>query len=290
MIVTLDIFSGRPNPSWTLSEGEQKQLLDRVTGRAVAPVEAAEFALGYRGLVVQTAADDVEGLPQQFRIAGVTPTGEASRVTGDRALSLDEENEVAQFLLTLGHAEVPDDLQQFVAGALQRRIKPQRPIEPLPIPEPAPIPVPPPCLIQNTPYNPGFWNVPEVQYWNNCYNYAMNYRSDTFAQPGKISGQMYTALDCTNVGAAASRDGCKPTCSGIVKKVALVIWPGMDFHWYRQHSEGFWGHKPGTTKARNTDNQGRVINGTSLTPATCDRGPYSAFCGYRYSPKGMKVK
>ena len=134
MIVTLDIFSGRPNPSWTLSEGEQKQLLDRVTGRAVAPVEAAEFALGYRGLVVQTAEDDVKGLPQQFRIAGVTPTGEASRVTGDRALSLDEENEVAQFLLTLGHAEVPDDLQQFVAGALQRRIKPQRPIEPLPIP------------------------------------------------------------------------------------------------------------------------------------------------------------
>ena len=32
------------------------------------------------------------------------------------------------------------------------------------------------------------------QFNNNCYNYATNYRTDTFAQPGKAAGQQYTSL------------------------------------------------------------------------------------------------
>lgn len=31
-----------------------------------------------------------------------------------------------------------------------------------------------------------------------------------------------------------------------------------------------------------------VIDGVRLTPANCDRGPYSIFCGYRFSPTGMR--
>src|SRR5439155_21692689 len=81
-------------------------------------------------------------------------------------------------------------------------------------------PPPRPCIIHNTRYTPGFWNRPAVQAHNNCYNYAMNYRSDTFAQPGRISGHMYTALTCANVGTAANWDGCKTTCSGSSKNVA----------------------------------------------------------------------
>jgi hypothetical protein len=145
------------------------------------------------------------------------------------------------------------------------------------------------CIIQNTPYNPGFWNTPTVQPHNNCYNYAMNFRSDTFAQPGTISGHPNSVMQCANVAAAANFDGCKATCSGPNKNVALVIWPGRDYHWYRYHSNGFWGHKPGGTPARNTDNRGRVIGG-SLNPQNCDRGPYTIFCGYRFSPVGMHVK
>ena len=129
-----------------------------------------------------------------------------------------------------------------------------------------------------------------MQPHNNCYNYSMNNRTDTFAQPGRISGHMYTALNCPNVGTAADWDGCKATCSGSVKLVALVIWPNQDYHWYRRHSEGFWGHKPGSTAARNTDNSGRVINGTTLTPANCNRGNYTQFCGYRFSSTGMRVR
>src|ERR1700681_1709402 len=101
---------------------------------------------------------------------------------------------------------------------------------------------------------------------NNCYNYAMNWRSDTFAQPGRISGHQYIPPPaCANVGTAASWDGCRTTSFGSNKNVARVIWPGVDYHWYRRRSQGFWEHKPGGTAARNVDNAGKLIDGVQLT-------------------------
>ena len=147
------------------------------------------------------------------------------------------------------------------------------------------------CVIANTPYNPGFWNNDTyTRENNNCYNYAMNYRSNTFAQPGRKSGHEAThPPSCAKTSTAANWDGVKAICSGSNKNVALVIWPNYDYHWYRRHSEGFWGHKPGQTAARNYDSNNNVINGTTLTPANCARGGYTIFCGYYFSPTGMVV-
>jgi len=36
----------------------------------------------------------------------------------------------------------------------------------------------------------------------------------------------------------------------------LVVAPGYDYHWYRKQLEGFWGHKPGGTAARNYETTG----------------------------------
>jgi hypothetical protein len=287
MIVTLELFSGRPNPTWTLSEEDQRQLLDRVRGRTLAPPEASEPRLGYRGLVVLPSEENLAELPHGFRIVGVPPSGDATRTKGGQPLKTEEANEVEQFLLGTARVVVSDDLQQLVVDERQRQasVLPQPP-QPIP-PEP---PEPGACQIVSTAYSPAVWNSPPALYLNNCYNYAMSRMTNTFAQPGLASGQMYTALTCADVGAAASRDGCKPTCNGPSKKAALVIWPGWDFHWYRKSAEGFWAHKPGGTPVRNTDNLNRVINGSTLTPANCDRGPYTAFCGYRYSPKNIVIK
>jgi hypothetical protein len=98
---------------------------------------------------------------------------------------------------------------------------------------------------------------------------------------------MYTALSCPAVTKAALADGCHrrfdcfPDQEAPRRLVALVVAPGFDYHWYRIHTkaEGFWGHKPGGTAARNVDNSGRVI----WNPETCDRGPYTEFCGYFYT-------
>jgi len=58
--------------------------------------------------------------------------------------------------------------------------------------------------------------------------------------------------------------------------VALVVFPGYDYHWYRLDSDGMWSHKPGRTPARNTDNSLQPI----ANPELADRGPYTEFCGY----------
>jgi len=296
MIVTLDAFSGLANPWWELSEKDSRQLIERVAHRALDAAHVADSVLGYRGLVVEAGRDDQvpEGTLASFRVSGPLPQGYQRPESKLAALSVNEADETARFLLSTGREFLDEGLFAFVEQAARMRAEApvaERIVEDKEALKLATVAAP--CIIHNTPYNPGFWNQPNVQPYNNCYNYGMNWRSNTFAQPGRISGHQYTAINCSNVGAAASWDGCKPTCVGSNKNVALVIAPGpgfIDYHWYRRHSQGFWGHKPGGTAARNTDNSGRVIDGVHLTPANCNRGPYTIFCGYRFSPTGMHVR
>jgi len=120
----------------------------------------------------------------------------------------------------------------------------------------------------------------KIQCKNNCYNYACNIPTDTFAQPGRASGNMYSSLNCNEVSDGAISDGltvqnCDEPCPNCCHKVALVVAPGWDYHWYRQDKNGMWSHKPGKTAVRNTDNSGNPISDSH----TADRGPYTEFCG-----------
>lgn len=51
--VELDMFSGRPNPTWTLPAGQTTSLLGMVSGlsRTAAPARTGE--LGYRGMIAR---------------------------------------------------------------------------------------------------------------------------------------------------------------------------------------------------------------------------------------------
>ena len=94
--------------------------------------------------------------------------------------------------------------------------------------------------------------------------------------------------DVTN---AALCDGLKKRCDCLPeteyprRHVALVIAPQIDYHWYREQIGGFWGHKPGSTEAKNTDNSGSLIT----NPETCDRGIYTVFSGYFYAGKSVVI-
>jgi hypothetical protein len=298
--VTLDIFSGMPNPSWVLSEKDTKELVKRFAGKAMPSIDAVEGVLGFRSFVIESESDDdtmIRKLPGAFRIGGILSEKFTAREgLALPSLAIDESDEAAHWLLTTAGKAIDEELIQHVESVVQTREKAmgQATEEAVQVEEGAAKStekdVRAPCVIQNTAYNPGFWNVPGVQPYNNCYNYAMNYRSDTFAQPGRISGHPNSIMQCANVRKAADWDGCKAICSGRNKNVALVVWPGYDYHWYRKHSNGFWGHKIGGSPARNTDNCGIIINGTTFTPMNCCRGNYKTFCAYLYSPTGMKVK
>jgi hypothetical protein len=68
--------------------------------------------------------------------------------------------------------------------------------------------------------------------------------------------------------------------------VALVIWPGQDYHWYRQDKVGCWSHKPGHTPVINHDNSGRPIT----DPRTCNRGGYTNFCTYMITTRHVRIR
>jgi hypothetical protein len=131
-------------------------------------------------------------------------------------------------------------------------------------------------------YYPEYWNnSTTILYNNNCYNYANNHRTDTFAQPGLAAGAMYSNITCGAVSTAATADGLTKMsttgyCPPSQTTVALVVWPGVDYHWYRLDINGMWTHKMGGTEASNLDNSGDPI----YDPQFADRGSYVNFCGY----------
>ncbi|MCP3802764.1 hypothetical protein NLX83_26165 [Allokutzneria sp. A3M-2-11 16] len=278
MRVELEVFSGRTNPVWHLDDSQVREALDRFSGRSLAEPADLPDQLGFRGLVISADTDDPteSELPQRFAVGVAQDSRDA--------LTADESVDAVSWLLETSRHHVDDQIREHVMRALRGNLE-SRSIEAKADLQPAA-----PCQPYHTPYNPGFWNNDAtVRTTNNCYNYAVNRRTNTFAQPGRQCGHQYTSLTCAAVRAAALCDGVRPSCDGQQRLVALVVWPGGDYHWYRYHSDGFWGHKPGKTAARNTDNSGNVIGG-SLNPANCNRGPYTQFCGYFWVPVGLLIR
>lgn len=62
MRVELDIFSGRPNPSWELSVDEAAELSRRLAALIKTETRPDEGGLGYRGFVI-TNPDPLAGIP-----------------------------------------------------------------------------------------------------------------------------------------------------------------------------------------------------------------------------------
>ena len=63
--VELDVFSGRPNPAWTLSADDDAALRGRLAALPAAPAAELHNDLGYRGLVVTLSE---AGTPRVVRI------------------------------------------------------------------------------------------------------------------------------------------------------------------------------------------------------------------------------
>ncbi len=65
--VELDIFSGRPNPSWELSPGEISELARYMAGLTPASRPAVASDLGYRGFVISNLGK-IAGLPVKIHV------------------------------------------------------------------------------------------------------------------------------------------------------------------------------------------------------------------------------
>lgn len=272
IIVTLDMYSGLPNPSWEISDAEAKKLNGlmakrRMQSTATSPSTAGR--LGYRGLLISSPG--VGMIPKSMRAFD----GILEVPSLDIPNFVDHDSDVETFLLETAGTMLKEEERNYIQQEIQKNVSggianSLSGFELMAIP----------------PYDPGKWNNdPTVLRSNNCYNYGNDKITNTFAQPGRGSGQEGPyPPSCAGTSSAAVRDGLISTPNPDISPVdghivALVVstTPGFfDYHWYRRDSSNMWSHKPGQTAVRNTDNSGKAIS----DPRTCDRGPYNNFCGF----------
>lgn len=155
-------------------------------------------------------------------------------------------------------------------------------------------------------YKPILWDYTPVVESTNCYAYAINNQVnpdsnvffDKTQQMGDYADERFTAFTKDAICAAVQADYAKynlvfsknlifreidknSVCPAGTYKVALVVGIDysngvIDYHWYRQNSDGLWSHKPGISEVKCVDNSGDLI----VDPETADRGFYTNFLGY----------
>lgn len=276
--VTLVIFSGVPNPVWWVHPrhekfNEMKKLHQEARGRGKAlRQEHIPATLGYRGFLVHHPEDEhaelilgQETTAYQKILLGSMPEGKIHdalhpkirQAIDSRAVSPSHSRAVSPRHVRSILRDEKDVIQHY-----------------------API------------YNPGRWNdVQLIQWNNNCYNYANQKITNSFAQPGRASGNPIVGdITADKTLRSAESDGLwkmdvpnhapvpeappQPNCL-----VALVVAPGVDYHWYRLDNTGYWSHKPGPTPATNLDGDGNKITDPRKA-ANAKHGPDYQFVSF----------
>jgi hypothetical protein len=301
--VEIDVFSGMPNPTFQLSAREEQELVERVLaepGQMSSVADPMEvLGLGYRGVVVRLIKTD-QGAWSQTRRPEYTeiPSGIAAPPgalpveyrLGSKSV---EQESAADWLLELSErkgVELRDEVREALQEGVRALTAPEEepPVGDFDVEEPAPRSAA--WWACSSPYysaNAQYFNVPEAVARNNCYCFASNHLANVrYALPGRRGGRpsVPPAPQCVNVIDGLRADGWVDGCQINTLTIALVIWPGVDYHFYRLVAGGpewWWGHKPGGTPARYTDESNRPLK-QPLRPDNCDRGYYSHFCGFFY--------
>jgi hypothetical protein len=283
--VTFDIFSGRPNPSVTFEGKQATELSQRLQPAAKATTTAVAAAsrprLGYRGLVIEQV-----GSARNSKVAARSVVADGLVLAGGaahRAVDAGVEAYALEQASAVDGGQMPADLASALLGDLQAR-KSERKARAATSASASPL------VCRCAPlYEPAWWNDGgQRQQRNNCYNYACNYRTDSFAQPGRAGGNRITDMSCKGVRPRALEDalldysGKQIKCPPEGHLVALAMWTRWDFHWYRMGRDGRWSHKPGNWAVTDLDNAGQPI----LDPRTADRGRYTDFCCFMVVMQG----
>jgi hypothetical protein len=303
----IDVFSGMPNPTFELSEKEEKELLDRVVAGAsqLSPVadSSQNFGLGYRGVIIRQIKTDAGpwsatkrpkdlsiagelaaspgAFPTEFRLGTRQARGESIeawllKIAERKRLAInDEVREVLQQGVTvLGDppAQRPPEVDSRGAETEGAEAAPRGAT----------------WWACNSPFysvNHELFNRPEYVTRNNCYCFASNHLANVrYALPGRRGGRPATSITCAGVIDGLRADGWADGCQSNTLTIAMVIWPNTDYHFYRVVTGGpdwWWEHKPGGTPARWTDDSNRPLF-RGLAPINSNRGPYVHFCGYFY--------
>jgi hypothetical protein len=264
----MNVFSGTEDPEWTVRGEDAKQLLATLPKISVTARPLPWYRMGYSGFRVTVDGETVE-------VYNNAPIERALLYSGIKANALPD--------TVVAH--VKDEIHRLLAYTPTEK-------DYLPV-NGSNDNCNPPVRGSDTwtKYDPktdvnGCFITRQGE--NNCYNYGNDVLTNSFAQPGRGSGQKWSYNTCEDIKNSATRDKLVwagttlPTKQPAVGHyVALLIWPNTNFHWIRFDSEpaGYWSHKPGGTAVRNTDNTGQKIT----DPSRSDFSPWTQFCGYMTS-------
>ncbi|MEZ0579277.1 hypothetical protein [Nocardioides sp. MH1] len=269
--VTWPIFSGLPNPTWTLNESEARELMKRLkadrargsTGLRVTGPDVHEYVIEATG--DDAAAFAAAGIPRVFKTSSLPELEPDAGLLQSQTTALIEDP-----------SSDPDGRDE---------IEPRTGV----------------CSLYYTSWDNFSWWNGFRQEDNNCYCYGANYAANHFATPGKQGGSSLTAgltVDYTDQPSHArftnsmQADGWKLTCTGssirtigVLGKVTRVI-DGLelwDFHFYRKSlndsGASRWCQKQGGLPATNKDASGNYIPNV----ANADREFSKAGFHYNYN-------
>ena len=112
MVVMLDIFSGRPNPRWTISLAQEMEFGRLVAAAPLDAITAQPEPLGYRGFVVTLDAET-----EQAR----TITVGLGRIVEGAVTHRDDGRLTERWLLTSGTGHLDPTIKAMVSNAIEGR-------------------------------------------------------------------------------------------------------------------------------------------------------------------------
>ncbi|MBB4987090.1 hypothetical protein [Streptomyces nymphaeiformis] len=316
--ITVDMFSGRSNPSREINDPDQIEELEERLARnpdACGEVGSGYSGLGFDGLRVDfTEGSGTTGLPVSFELAGggakdSIASAELAHVlveTIPRDLSEGRgiavgDSRYAEAMLETTHEEIRRNMRKQSPGGAYASPGVQQEAD---VPEEmkeqlrALADRTPTCGVDSEPWAPYYWNDDTIRPLNNCYAYGVAYRSDTFAYPGRKHGyEIPDTMLGFQVAVGLYKDGltmfgypCQPPGN---RRFLVALFTGVypqtgvrDFHFYRYRVEGFWSHKHAGNSARFVDESGFVIR----DPGVCDRGIYNESFGLFQSHDSVTIR
>lgn len=301
--VKLRLFSGWPNPEWTIGDTESRKLVRDITNlqQIVSEMPRPKPRLGYRGLTITLV------------------TGEKAPVTIDiynqwvvdnrfEVARLDAKRQLENMIFKTAPKEVARLFKQMSFSAITA-MGTEVQIAGLNPPDSAKIG----CA--NGPSAPGSKDWILHAGYNNCYNYANDVLNidewSSSALPGtltkmpattvtaQVKAKLRTAITADGLTRVASNTvpaGC-PAANKHYMVVILRHHPSAaavkDFHCFRLDTDGTWSHKDASGIPRNTDDAGANPNTgdiiTDLTQAKFDGNPVLVGV-YRAKKNNTKVK
>ena len=165
------------------------------------------------------------------------------------------------------------------------------------------------CQCGGPKWEPNKWIMTEEQHEiNNCYNYVFDKKiklgeRDKKVQPGAWnSDKQYENIDCDEIIEKVKKDFSNIRINKLNSiddeivctnyKIALVIdnsGSEIDYHFYRQDTDGNWSHKLGNNEITNVDASNNIITNPELADRNYDKMNneqynYDIFCGYYSVP------